>query len=101
MAAINQPQPTTGLDLHDRLHAILPESALRLLFERSPDPILLIDGEVFVDCNQAAVEMLRYASKIDLLSARPSDLSRCCAQAVRAIGGPRVCASGRRKLVRS
>ncbi len=76
MAGINQPQPDTpGINLHDRLHEVLPESALRLLFEQSPDAILLIDGEVFVDCNQAAVEMLGYSGKGELLSTRPSDLS--------------------------
>ncbi|MCM3905879.1 MAG: PAS domain S-box protein [Pyrinomonadaceae bacterium] len=76
MAAINQPQrDTQGINLQDRLHEVLPESALRLLFERSPDPILLIDGEVFADCNQAAVEMLGYTGKGELLSTRPSELS--------------------------
>ena len=51
------------------------EGALRLVFERSPDAILLLDDGVFIDCNQAAVDMLRAAGKDELLSLSPSDLS--------------------------
>lgn len=51
------------------------ELALRLVFERSPDAILLLDNGVFIDCNQAAVNMLRAAGKDELLSLSPSDLS--------------------------
>lgn len=76
MAGINQPQrDAQGIKLHDRLHEVLPESALRLLFERSPDAILLIDGPELVDCNPAAVEMLGYDGREKLLSTRPSELS--------------------------
>lgn len=53
----------------------LSELALRLVFERSPDAILLLDDGVFIDCNQAAVDMLRAAGKDELLSLSPSDLS--------------------------
>jgi PAS domain S-box-containing protein len=51
------------------------ELALRLVFERSPDAILLLDDGVFIDCNQAAVDMLYAAGKDELLSLSPSDLS--------------------------
>ena len=51
------------------------ELALRLVFERSPDAILLLDDGVFIDCNQAAVDMLRASGKDELLSLSPSDLS--------------------------
>ena len=51
------------------------ELALRLVFERSPDAILLLDDGVFIDCNQAAVDMLCAAGKDELLSLSPSDLS--------------------------
>jgi len=51
------------------------ETKFRLLFERSPDAMLLLDGNVFVDCNQAAVEMMRCASKEQLLAFRPYDIS--------------------------
>src|SRR5215813_10843517 len=51
------------------------EGALRLVFERSPDAILLLDDGVVIDCNQAAVDMLRADGKDELLSLSPSDLS--------------------------
>ena len=49
----------------------------QLLFERSADAILLFDpkANVFVDCNSAAVELMRANSKEQLLGARPEDLS--------------------------
>jgi len=37
------------------------------LFEGSPDAILIIEGDRFIDCNPAAVRMLRYPSKQALL----------------------------------
>jgi PAS domain S-box-containing protein len=47
------------------------------LFERSADAIFLFDParEVFVDCNQAAVEMMRATSKEQLLLQHPAELS--------------------------
>src|SRR5215813_15055455 len=54
---------------------VWPEGALRLVFERSRDAILLLDDGVFIDCNQAAVDMLRAAGKDELLSLSPTDLS--------------------------
>jgi len=51
------------------------EATFRLLFENSPDAMLLLDGEVFVDCNQAAVEMMGCSSKEELLALRPYDIS--------------------------
>jgi len=39
----------------------------RELFEHSPDAILVIEDDRFVDCNPAAVEMLRFPSKEALL----------------------------------
>jgi len=49
--------------------------AYRELFERSADAILIIEGETFVDCNEAAVRMLRYSNKAELLRTHPSELS--------------------------
>lgn len=37
--------------------------------------MLLLDGNVFFDCNNAAVEMLGYNNKSEMLSAHPSKLS--------------------------
>src|ERR1051326_8871969 len=52
-------------------------SMFQLLFERSADAILLLDPQtgVFVDCNQAAVELMRAGTKEQLLQMRPEDLS--------------------------
>jgi PAS domain S-box-containing protein len=52
-------------------------SMFQLLFERSADAILLLDPQtgVFVDCNQAAVELMRASTKEMLLQMRPEDLS--------------------------
>jgi len=47
----------------------------RDLFERSADAILIIEGDTFVDCNEATVRMLRYPSKEDVLLSHPSELS--------------------------
>jgi PAS domain S-box-containing protein len=49
----------------------------QLLFERSADAILLFDPQagVFVDCNPAAVELMRAGTKERLLRVRPEDLS--------------------------
>ena len=53
------------------------ESMFQLLFERSTDPIWLFDpvAGVFVDCNEAAVKLLGYSDKSELLMMRPEDLS--------------------------
>src|SRR5262245_13101464 len=61
--------------LRKRAAEVWSEGALRLVFERSPDAILLLDDGVFIDCNQAAVDMLRANGKDELLSLSPSDLS--------------------------
>jgi len=47
----------------------------RELFERSADANLIIDGDTFVDCNDATVKMLRYATREELLQTHPSELS--------------------------
>jgi diguanylate cyclase (GGDEF)-like protein/PAS domain S-box-containing protein len=51
------------------------ESRLRTLFERSPDPVWIIENGRFVECNDAAVETLRYPGKEQLLNVSPSQLS--------------------------
>jgi PAS domain-containing protein len=48
---------------------------LKLLVERSADATLLLEGNRFIDCNQVAVEMLRFTSKTDFLSQPFSSLS--------------------------
>ena len=49
-------------------------SRYRELFERSADPILIIDGDTFVDCNQATVDILRYKTREELLQMNILDL---------------------------
>ena len=45
------------------------------LFDYSADAFLVIDGDKFVDCNNATLEMLQYESKEALLATHPSELS--------------------------
>jgi len=45
------------------------------LFESSPDPTWIIDGNRFVECNEAAVKTLGYASREEFLNVHPSQLS--------------------------
>jgi diguanylate cyclase (GGDEF)-like protein/PAS domain S-box-containing protein len=45
------------------------------LFESSPDPSWIIDGNRYIECNDAAVGTLGYTSRNDLLGAHPSKLS--------------------------
>ncbi|RKY21314.1 MAG: hypothetical protein DRQ55_04845 [Planctomycetota bacterium] len=52
-----------------------PQDAYRELFERSADAILIIEGDTFIDCNAAAVRMLRHERKRDVLRTHPSELS--------------------------
>ncbi len=47
----------------------------RELFERSADAILIIEGDRFVDCNEATLKMLCYKNKSELLNTHPSELS--------------------------
>src|SRR5213075_2428195 len=51
------------------------ESMFRQLFERSADAMFLCDPrtQIFVDCNQAALEMMRASSKQQFLQMHPAD----------------------------
>ena len=53
------------------------ESRFRVMFERTADALMLLDGTtgIFVDCNQAAVELLRCQDKSELLQLHPSQIS--------------------------
>ena len=53
----------------------LSEEKFRLLFEKSRDPILIIDDYNFVECNNATIEILGYKSKEELFNVHPSKLS--------------------------
>jgi PAS domain S-box-containing protein len=51
------------------------EEKFRLLFEKSADPILLLDGDRYIDCNEAAVRLMRCGSKERLIGLTPRDIS--------------------------
>jgi PAS domain S-box-containing protein/putative nucleotidyltransferase with HDIG domain len=55
----------------------LRESEKRFMdvLHSSQDAILLIDGEKFVDCNEATARMLGYANRDEFLKTHPSELS--------------------------
>ena len=60
-----------------RVEEALRESndRFRALFELSPDPAWIVDQNRFVECNQAAVEVLGYPDKNSVLSRHPADFS--------------------------
>jgi PAS domain S-box-containing protein len=57
------------------LHDGEGENLFQMLFERSADAYLILDGNLFVDCNQATVNMLGASTKEEVLSTHPSQLS--------------------------
>jgi PAS domain S-box-containing protein len=68
---------TRDISNHKRTEqaALESEEKFRLLFERSMDPLLLLDGEAIIDCNDAAVRLMGCADKSALIGIRPLDLS--------------------------
>ncbi len=55
----------------------LGDNGLRIMFERTADALVVLDVEAgrFIDCNQAAVNMLGYANKSEVLSKHPAQYS--------------------------
>jgi PAS domain S-box-containing protein len=51
------------------------ENKLRLLYEKSVDPIFIFDGDRYLDCNEAAVKMMHASNKEQLLKGGPLDIS--------------------------
>ncbi len=51
------------------------EAKYRLLFENSMDPVFLMENGKFIDCNKAALEILRCPHKDQILGLRPSQIS--------------------------
>lgn len=45
------------------------------VFYNAVDAVLLIDGDTFIDCNEATVAMLNASNKNEVLSTHPSELS--------------------------
>jgi len=67
------------LELLERKRAqealIESETRFRALFDTAYDAILLMDGDVFVECNSRAVEMFGCANKNDLIGQTPWEYS--------------------------
>lgn len=57
MACADNPSSYTVDQVRERPDSVWLEGALRLVFDNSPDAILILNDGVFVDCNQAAVTM--------------------------------------------
>ena len=51
------------------------DSKYRELFNKSADACLIINNGLFVDCNQATVDMLGFKTKTEVLNTHPSVLS--------------------------
>jgi len=51
------------------------ERRFRELFESSGDAILILENGRFVECNQAAVKLMGYKNKDDILNLQPSQVS--------------------------
>ncbi|MBF0287076.1 MAG: response regulator [SAR324 cluster bacterium] len=47
----------------------------RVLFDNSADPYLILENDRFISCNQAAVNLLQYQDKKELLGRKPVELS--------------------------
>ncbi len=55
----------------------LEETSLRMMFERTADALVVLDVQAgyFIDCNQAAVDMLCYTDKSEMLAQQPAQFS--------------------------
>lgn len=56
-------------------NTLFEQGLFRQLFDLSPYPTWLIEGNQFVECNDAAFQTLGYASREELLNVHPSKLS--------------------------
>ena len=62
----------TMIDITER---VLVEERFRVLFEHSSEAHFLINAQGILDCNRAALQMLRCPDKADLVSVHPKSLS--------------------------
>ncbi|MFZ5442416.1 MAG: response regulator [Myxococcota bacterium] len=61
--------------LHDVTERVASQERFRVLFEQSSTALALYDETGFLDCNPAAVALLGYASKSDVLERQPALVS--------------------------
>ncbi len=82
---MTSPHPDPPADLEDlrarvreleaRLAAEADTARYRDVFTLTADAVLIIDGDRFIDCNDATVAMLRCHSRAEVLQTHPSELS--------------------------
>ena len=52
------------------------ETKYKLLFEKSSDPVLILNTDnIFIDCNKAALDILGYSKKEDFIGSTPDVIS--------------------------
>ncbi len=51
------------------------ETKFRTLFEKAANPNFLIKDGIFIDCNQSALDLLKYSRKEDLIGKTPAHIS--------------------------
>jgi|GEM_PF-6318488 len=51
------------------------EYTFRILFEKSSDPILLMQKDRFIECNQASLDLLQFSTKEQLIGSNPAAIS--------------------------
>lgn len=74
---VNELESEIESQLEERIGELkLSEEKFRLLFEKSQDPILIIDDYNFVECNDMTVKVLGYSTKDEILNLHPSKLSQ-------------------------
>lgn len=71
---------SSGLDITEKKQVeasyFESEEKYRLLFKKSSDPVLIIGEEgTFIDCNRAAIKVLGYKSKMELIGNHPASIS--------------------------
>ncbi|MCM2278486.1 MAG: PAS domain S-box protein [Oligoflexia bacterium] len=61
--------------LHDMTERILDEERFRLLFRTASDPIFLLAGDRVIDCNPAALSILGFEEKEQILGHHPAEFT--------------------------
>ena len=59
----------------DKWSSVEVQNNFQNVFYNSVDAIAIIKGEVFIDCNEACVNLLRAGSRVELLAVHPSEFS--------------------------